>query len=280
MKDHYNDFISYMSTEGIQWVYYFKKPKTNKVSTDGVLSTDNMSSNPVTSSINPSLNNLTELFPDLGPIFLVHDIKKVYEDPKNLLKLNEISLRSFLKSCFIVYPTDTVSVQIYNQKYELVVNIPNKKIKDIKLFSEELNQLQKFNCIYVKLQLHINDSNHERLFHEEKSLINDTNIFLQELLSKDSLTIVLDNLRLKDSNLYNTRLTLFENDLNKFYTCESFLHYSNVELYVRFLQFLSLSKYSNDYLKELDKNFKFDLNISQKLLYRLKYKYIYQGEDV
>lgn len=278
MKDHYNDFVSHLSTEGIQWVYYFKKPKPNNQISGSLLSTDDVKKDQQKKEKN--LNKFSEWFPEIGPIFLVADIKHFYNDPKNLKNLDDLSLRSFLKSCYLVYPTDSVSIKIFNQKEELVVSINNKKIKEISIFSEEIANLQKYDCVYIRLVLHVNETNEERLFHESKSFIQSSELFLQDLLKKDKLDKLINQLKDKSPDLYNQRLSLFNNDFNKIYVLDSFLIFKNVEYYIRFLEFINLSKYSNDFLKELDKNFKFDFQISHKLQYRLKYKYIYQGEEV
>lgn len=272
MKDHYNQFLAHISTQGIEWVYYFKNSKPKSINVQ-VLSTDDNGKS-IKNDEPQIINKMQQLFPELGPFFIAHNVEKNYEEAIKENKDDELSLRSFLKSCYVLYLTDSVSVKIYNQNKDLITTIKDKKIKDIKLFHEEVESLKKYDCIFVNLVLHLNPSNTERIFHEQKSLIQDSDMFLTQLLKKNKLLQIIERMKKDNPSLLNDRMNLLNNDINNFYNLDSFLSYKNVETYVRFLEFFERSKYSNDYLKDLGTKFIFDFNISQKHQYRLQYKYI------
>ena len=270
IKDQYEYFLNVCSTEGVEWIYFFKDIQNTSLKYINLLSSDDLKKE----TIKYQAHKLSNIFPELGPFYLAYDIQKFYQDEKN--NLEELSLRSFLKNGFLFYPTDKVFCQIFNEKGDLVINITqSKSIKEINFFTEEINQLKKYQSIVVKLKLDLsNGKSSERLFHEEKSLLNDSVQYLNILLSKLKNEPLFLKLKKENNSFYNYRLNLLGNNEENLYKIELFLKYKSVQSYERFIQFFNLSKYNNEYLENLDKYFNHDLKVCQKHKDRVSYKYI------
>lgn len=165
------------------------------------------------------------------------------------------SLRQILKNYFPLYTDDFVKIEI--KKNNKIVFQDLCSIKNIKIFSAQLD-LWKNESVNIKLLLE--EKGQTRLDAEEKSLIFKT----EEYLSKfDFVNKSIESInKIEEMSLKKERKLLNLSSIS----------FNKVTSYENFIKFLSLSKYSNDFLINLDNSFKFEDQESQRLIDTLNNK--------
>lgn len=194
----------------------------------------------------PSIHGL---FPELGPYILL----------KNSLNLfDKLSIRKILEQSFPFYIDDLVEYKISSKDKTLTQGISS--FKNISIFSAQQDDW-KLKYGKVKVEVKLLEKGPSRIEHEEKSLIANTEDYLKKIDVNKNL------LELKDKLIEPLRTERVKIDFSN-------VIYTKVDSYLRLLDFYSLSKYSNEFLLDLD-NFLFDDQEAQKMIDRL-----YTREDL
>lgn len=186
--------------------------------------------------------NVGKLFPELGPFILI-----------NQKDVPVVNLRFLLKRNFPIYLDDLVEYKIVQKNQELMSGVSS--VGKINIFSAQLDEWKKNGSVIVSMKLR--EKGKTREAQELRSMILNTDSYLKSLNFIKSCETLISKFD-KTDIIHESRSSIKLDDVK----------FSKINSYERFLEFLELSKYSNDFLLRLD-SFKFDEDESEKLKSRL-----------
>lgn len=171
-----------------------------------------------------------------------------------LYSLSMPSLRHLLKRHYPFYEDDLINFKLYLDK-KLVIEVENTA-SDLVLPKEDIFAIAGMEKM-TKVQLTLKATGFDRKRHETESLIFETEEYLKFFNLVENQYKLLAYLKEKDPNLFNERkklwnLTDLPEDVSAFSPIT--LSFNKVFSFENFFNLFHLSKYSNQFLLDLDKD--------------------------